>query len=420
MRPSWICLPVCASLLAVLTGCGGSSSGTTLTTGGNPQTVAFTFTGGTPTAAAVQTGTGTFSSATLQGSALNVSVPSDTTNYSIAYVCPVSNGSTSEFVIQASTKDGSAFSLSCYGQTMGSISGTADATAIPGAANILIYGGSVYSGSVGSTDGTFNFNLPSGNVDIAAVAVDSSIPANVLAVKILRSQTIPGALNGGAPVVFQTSDEVSLQPITVSNVPSGFYNPPFMTVYYFTSNGTIFLLNNNNSPTQSPILPAGAVASGDFYEFISDTIDTATQNSMTSIGQNIAAGNLPSTVALSLPAVWSPSAPSAAQFPSFTFSYPAFSGATTTAFEAYIGWQTGSTTFTGISVTSSANFQNGSTTVTIPDLTSIAGFSQAAASGTPVSWQATVAGGSALPFAISTLTSGSFESVQNKGTYTEP
>lgn len=419
MRRSWICLLTGASLLAVLTGCGGSSNGTTLTTG-NPQTVAFTFTAGTPTAVAVQTGTGTFSSAALQGNALNVSVPSETTNYSVAYVCPVSNGSTSEFVIQASTKDGSAFTLSCYGQSMGGISGTADATAIPGAANILIYGGSTSFGSVGSTNGTFNVNLPSGTADIAVVAVDGAIPANVLAVKILRSQTIPGALNGGAPVVFQTTDEVALQPITVSNVPAGFYNPPFMTVYYFTSNGTIFLLNNNNSPTQSPILPAAAVASGDFYEFISDTIDTATQNSTTSIGQNIAAGSLPSTVALSLPAAWSPSAPSAAQFPSFTFNYPAFSGATTTAFEAYIGWQTGTTTFAGISVTSSANFQGGSTTVTIPDLTSITGFSQAAASGTSVSWQATVFGGPTLPFASNTLTSGTFESVQNKGSYTEP
>lgn len=419
MRLSCICLPVCTLLLAVLTGCGGSS-GTSFTTGGNPETVAFTFTGGTPTAAAVQIGTGTFSVAPLQGSALNVSVPSGTTDYSIAYVCPVSNGFTSEFVIQASTKDGSAFTLSCYGQNMGSATGSADATAIAGAANIMIYGGNVNSGSVGSTNGTFNFSLPAGSVDIAAVAVDGATPPNVLAVKILRSQTIPGALNGGAPIVFQASDATTLQPIAVSNVPSGFFNPPFMTVYYFTANGTIFLLNNNNSPTQSPILPATAVASGDYYEFISDTVDTATQNSMTSIGQNIAAGSLPATVDLSLPGPWSYSGPSAAQLPSFSFNYPAFSGAATTAFEASIGWQPTATTFTGISVTSTANFQNGSTTVTIPDLTSVAGFAPAAASGTPVSWQGVVAGGATLPFASNTPTAGTFESVQNKGTYTEP
>ena len=419
MRLSWIGLPICASLLALLTGCGGSS-GTSLTTGGNPQTVAFTFIGGTPTAAAVQTGTNTFSAATLQSNALSVSVPSGTTDYSIAYVCPVSNGVTSEFVIQASTKDGSAFTLSCYGQNMGSASGSANAVAIPNAANILVYSGNVNSGSVGSTNGTFNFNLPAGSVDIAVVAVDGASPANVLAVKILRSQTVPGALNGGAPIVFQASDETTFQPIAVTNVPAGFFNPPFMTVYYFTANGTTFILNNNNSPTQSPILPAAAVASGDFYEFISDTIDTATHNSTTSIGQNIAAGSLPATVDLALPASWSFSGPSAAQFPSLTFTYPGFSGATTTAYEASIYWQPTPTTLTGISVTSTANFLNGSTTVTIPDLTSVAGFSPAAASGTTVSWQGAIAGGAILPFASNTPTAGAFESVQNQGTYTEP
>ena len=273
---------------------------------------------------------------------------------------------------------------------------------------------------MGSTNGTFNFNLPAGSVDIAVVAVDGASPANVLAVKILRSQMVPGALNGGAPIIFQASDETTLEPIAVSNVPAGFVTPPFMTVYYFTANGTIFLLNNNNSPTQSPILPAAAVAAGDFYEFISDTVDTATQKSVTSMGQNIAAGSLPATVDLSLPASWSFSGPSAAQFPTFTFTYPAFSGATTTAYEGSIFWQPTATTFTGISVTSTANFQNGSTTVAIPDLTSVAGFSPAAASGTTVSWQGVIAGGPTLPFTSNTPTAGAFESVQNQGTYTEP
>ena len=249
---------------------------------------------------------------------------------------------------------------------------------------------------------------------------DSAIPANVLAVKILRSQTIPGALNGGAPIVFQASDATASEPTSISNVPAGFVSPAFMTVYYVTANGTTFLLNNNNSPTQSPILPAAAVASGDFYEFISDTIDIPTHNSTTSMGQNIAAGSLPSTVDLSLPASWSYGGPSAAQFPSFTFTYPGFSGATNTSLYASIGWQPTPTTLTDISVTSTANFQNGSTTVTVPDLTSITGFSPSAASGTSVSWQAAVSGGATLPFASSTPTAGAFESVQNQGTYSEP
>lgn len=424
MRSSLISTVVCTALVGVLTGCGGSSGSSNNGGGGggnnNPQIVSLTFNGGTPTAAAVQIGTGSFSAATISSNALSVSVPSGTTTYSVAYVCPASNGFTSEFVIEASTQDGTAFTLNCYTQSTGSATGTADATAIPGAANILVYAGNVNSGSVGSTSGTFSFNLQSGTLDVAVVAVDGAVPANVLAVKILRNQTIPGAINGGTSIVFQSSDEITMEPIAVTGVPAGFVSPPYMTVYYLTANGTTFLLNNNNSPTQSPVLPAAAVASGDFYEFIGDSVDVATQHSTTSMGQNIAAGSLPSTVSLSLPASWSYSGPTPAQFPTLTFNYPGFSGAATTAFTASIGWQPTATTLDGISVSATAAFQNGSTTVAIPDLTSISGFVPAPASGTTVGWSSYISGGAAFPFSGAATSAGSFESVSNQGTYVEP
>ncbi len=74
----------------------------------------------------------------------------------------------------------------------------------------------------------------------------------------------PGALNGGAPVVFTASDEVQPQAVAYSNVPAGFsINPPL--VFYQTSGGAEILLDQNGPTGQYLAIPAGAVPSGDTY-----------------------------------------------------------------------------------------------------------------------------------------------------------
>ena len=74
-------------------------------------------------------------------------------------------------------------------------------------------------------------------IDDVFVVVYDSTGFYPLAVRVLRSQTIPGALNGGNPVVFAASDETVTQTITFNNVPAGSspYDAPF--VYFYTSNG---------------------------------------------------------------------------------------------------------------------------------------------------------------------------------------
>ena len=228
---SWLLLIASVGLTAGLAGCGGSTSTVSGTPPGNTS-VSYNFTGGTPTAAAVQVGAGSFAAATLQSGALSVTIPDGTTNYSVAYVCPpipgFGNTVTSEFVIQASTADGTSFNVSCQGSTAttGALTGSVDATAIPGAANVQIRGNLGYGTAVGASNGLFNVSLPTGTNDVALIVMDGSPQPNVLAVKILRSQTVPGAVNNGTVVTFQASDLTTSQPLSVTNVPAGFVMPP--------------------------------------------------------------------------------------------------------------------------------------------------------------------------------------------------
>ena len=74
-----------------------------------------------------------------------------------------------------------------------------NAAAIPGAEGI----------SLGSYEGcslcnTLNFSsdMAVGTYDVPVVVTGAEGPYVALAARILRDQTIPGALNGGAPVVF--------------------------------------------------------------------------------------------------------------------------------------------------------------------------------------------------------------------------
>jgi hypothetical protein len=385
--------------------------------------VGYNFTGGIPTATAVQVGTGSFAAATLQSGALSFTIPDGTTNYSVAYVCPPTPGFgntvTSEFVIQASTKDGTSFNVSCQGSTAttGALTGSVDATAIPGAANVQIRGNLGYGTAVGASSGTFNVTLPTGSNDVALIVMDGSPQPNVLAVKILRGQTVPGAVNNGTVITFQASDETTSQPLSVTNVPAGFVTPPAVAVQYFTANGTSFLLEGN-SDIQYPAVPTGAAQSGDYYAFESNSADATTYNSAVGITQYTTTPGNP--VTLALPASWSFAGPSAATLPTFTFSYSGFSSLAAVAQQGEIEWATTATTLNTITAIATANFQGSATTVAIPDLSTVSGFIAPAASGTNIFWVADVFGGTAQEFSFTPSNNSSLSFVQNRGTYTQP
>jgi hypothetical protein len=423
VRPNQLSNLFASFSIAVLAGCGGGSTntgGTTQTP--NPTTVNYTFTGGTPTAVAAQMGTGTFTTTTLQAGKLSVSVPSGTTNYAVAYVCPPAadfgNTVTAENVIEASTQDGASFTVSCYASagTTGSATGSVNASAIPGATNVLIRGNQGYGTSVGASTGSFNASLLTGSNDVALLAVNSS--GAVLAVKILRSQTVPGAVNGGSSIVFATTDETTTQSLTVNGVPAGDVTPPAEAVEYITAGGTSFDLSNN-ATTQYPGMPSASVASGDFYSFEANTNDTATHTAAVGITQDSTSGG---SATLDLPAAWTYAGPTAAILPTFNFSYSGFSGMAATAQEGEIEWEPTATTLDTITVIATSNYQGSATSVTIPNLSALTGFLGSATAGATVYWNADILGGSAQEFAFypSMPSSGSISFVQKSGTFIQP
>jgi hypothetical protein len=422
------CMPTRSGVLAValvlitilVAGC---AKGNGTFGGGSSPTVTVNFIGGTPLAVATQTGTGAFT-ATATGNQVTIPVASGNTRYAIAYVCPPVAGLgtlNSEVVIEATTQDATSITTSCLGSpSTGAATGSASSS-IAGTADIEILGNQGIGAKVGS--GPFSASMPTGTNDVAAVAIDSS--NNVLGVKMLRSQTVPGALNGGAGIIIlPPGDATTTQNLTLTNVPAGFVSPPEASVQYHTANGTRFLLTNSSVSSTNPqpyeAVPTAATQSGDFYSYESNTTDTATHNQAVGITTTTSSGG--GAFTLALPTPWTFAGPVAAKLPTFTFVYSGFTGLAAVADQAAIGWATGATTNNQITVLATANFQNGATTITIPDLTSLSGFFTPAATGTTINWVADIFGGSVQEFTFfpNTPANGSVQFVQNRGTFTQP
>jgi hypothetical protein len=420
MQRRWLFLVVGILILSILD-CGGGSPSN------SPppplsQTVVLTFTDGTPAAAAVQTGTGSFMPASLTGNKLTVTLPSGTTKFSVAYVCPPIVLSTltvnNEVIVQATTQDGAAFTASCPNlPTTGMASGSVDASAIAGATDVWIAGIGGFRTTVLGTNKSFSVGLPMGMNDVAAIAVDGSL--NALAVKLIRGQSVPGTLNGGNTIVLGSGDVTPIQPITVSGLPAGFAAPKAF-VNYHNASGTLIPLYNGPA-TQYRAMPAAATESGDFYLYDIGASDLTTGNSLVAVIQTTTSGGGPLTI--NLPQPWSFSGPMPAALPTFNFNYTGFNGLAGGYQQAALTWFTSSSNASGIGMIATNSYQSGATTLTIPNLTSIPGFLPPPVSGASVSWAAGISGGSGPSLAFSfgqQPANGSISLVQNKGTYVEP
>ncbi|HLW52135.1 MAG TPA: hypothetical protein VKW06_04765 [Candidatus Angelobacter sp.] len=404
-------------LIASIVSCGGNSSNPVM-----PTVVTVSFGTGAPVAAAAQMGAGTFSAVPIQGSQISVTLPPGTTRYAIAYVCPPRVLGTvtdnSVFVIEATVQDGSALNSSCVRSVpaMASVTGTVDATAIAGATQIAIAGRGGFGSFLSFVSGPFNVSVPSGTNDIAILALDSS--RDVLAVKILRSQTVPGAVNAGGTVVLGAADMTVNQPFTVTNVPAGFGAPVPFVEYRTTGETSIFL--KASSTTQYPPVPAASTQPGDFYTFQGISSNSGTPDSAIGLAQTTTSGGGP--VTLTLPAPWPATAPAPAALPTFTFNYPGFPGVSEVVESAELTWFN-STLSVGnaIRVTATSAFQNGSNTITVPDLSSLPGFLGAPPSGTNLVWMARIDGSTQiLPFSGTISPNLSLPNVANEGTLMVP
>lgn len=408
---------VVVGLALAVTGCGGGGNGTP--GGGNGTTVAVTFTGPTPVAIATQVGTGGFTSATPSNQ-LTFAVPSGTTKYAVAFLCPPAGSPTfnAETVVEASTQDSTSLTESCFAPPPGTGTATGNASsAIAGTTGLEVLGngGSAFF----SNPASFSVPMAVGANDVAVIAEGGS---GMVGIKIVRAQTVPGVVGGSGIVLTSPADATTTQSVTMTNVPAGF-NPPNALVNYHTANGTLFSLVSSGPPPSNPqpyaVVPGASSQSGDFYHYFGVAGSPVPGTQTLGMAMTTTSGG--GAVTLALPAPWLFSGPAPAKLPTFTFNYSGFSGQAMVEDAVLIVWSVG-TTSSQIRVTATANFQNGATTITIPDLSSIPGFLAPAPSGTTVDWVADVFAGT--PQVMTTLVnppanaSGSF--VQNTGQFTQP
>lgn len=439
----FILVPVLAVGAGFLAGCGagsgtGGSSGGGGGTGQNPTTVTVKVTGTTPAAVATRIGTGSFSAAAIQSGSLTITIPAGTSTFAVAYACPPSTAtvgttqysSALENVLEASTSDGTSFTMYCSPATAtgstGILTGSVDASAIAGANYVGVAAGGGGAGNeyfLSGTSANFSETVPAGSdraavgayVETASYPLGANTAFTLAALRSFSGVTVPGSLNNGNTVVLGAADAVTMQPITYKNLPSGYAAPKTVAMYDWAGGGGISL--SNGATTQYPAIPAGAAESGDVYSF------TSTSQSSTGVPfQGVQVESWTGTggpLTVTFPAAWTYAGPTAAALPVFSVAYSGFSGSGNLYYGGNIGWQAGQNAGFARSVIATAGYLNGSTTLAMPDLSSVQGFAAPPASGTSVFWTALI-GQTSFPVLEGSPTNGTASIVSSSGTYTVP
>lgn len=217
------------SVLVLIAGCGGSS-------GGTPETVSISFSTGTPTVVAAKIGSGPFIAESLAAGKMSLSLPSGTSDFAVAYLCTVPSFPAIERIFEATTADGTSFTLPCAlpaePGTTGALTGNINVTAITDT-NLLDIAASSGSQSLASgitPDTNFSLIAPAGTDRVEVLAYNSTsqglqAPTTLVAARNFDNQNVPGTLNSGSQVVLGAGDRTTPEQITYSNVPSGYAAP---------------------------------------------------------------------------------------------------------------------------------------------------------------------------------------------------
>src|SRR5215467_9867096 len=278
-RSAWLVV-LLASLLVISAGCGGGSTPiVTPTPTPTANAVAISFAAPTPVAMAQKIGAGNWMVTSVPGGGpLMVQLPPGTTQYGVAFLCEsIRFGSqvNQEFIVEADIKDGSSYSLQlCLPDatatpTRGSFTGSFDATAIAGLNRVQISVND-FSSTAGfnTATGSFNFQGLPGTTDVYATAFDSL--NNLLAMKIVRGQTVPGIANGGNPITVGASDAITTSmPIALANIPAGGFSTPLMVPFpsYVSAHGSAPVSTGFPLATQYAVVNATDAQPGDYYSF---------------------------------------------------------------------------------------------------------------------------------------------------------
>jgi hypothetical protein len=424
--------------LALITGCGGVPSSNPDGVGGSPAVVTFTITGITPAVVATKVGSGPFTAATLKSGVVTINLPSGVNNFAVAYTCSAlppngltGLGAAEQDVYEATTLDGSSFTGSCLPglapptfRAAGMLTGSVDASAIPGVSSFAVEGmGSGYGSSFNfpfTTASSFSLITSTGANRVLVLAYDTvySPPATagsttLAAAKNFDNQTAPGTVNGGNPIVLAPSDETTLIPITYGSLPAGFASQGTTANLVTSIGGTGYILATA-ATAHYPALPASATENGDYYRVNTIASNGSELTSITTTSSSAA------PIAFTFPADWSYAGPIPASMPTFDVTYSGFSGINGITYLASWNWSPAN--FGGqysTSVYATGNYLSGTKSIAWPDISGVAGFLSPPASGTYIDWtlavtQTTYASQPASP-ANSTVTS-----VTNDGSYKVP
>jgi hypothetical protein len=442
MRSSYIMFLAPALACLAISGCGGSGPKGDCDCPANRTIVTVKF-AGTPTAVATQIGSGSFTAATLSSGSVTLSVPAGTTNFAVAYVCQgastlgnIQTNYTYQYVFESSTADGTSLSETCAfagiaGGTgnSGTLTGSVDASAIPGANYVGVEADNGSSGEedfIAGDSEQFSESLPAGTDRVAVEGYvytagqnGSNAVFTLAAVRNFDGVSVPGAVNSGNTVTLGAADQVTTQPITYNNAPGGFSTPTTVAWYEWNGGGGILL--SNGATNQYPVAPAGAAESGDFYDLISTTSMSASSGvfEAETIETNTASG---SPLAVNFPAPWSYSGPTPSAQPTFDMANSSITGTTGVTESGELEWFVPSVESTSVdiwSVSATGNYLNGSTSLAFPNLGGLTGFVSGPASGDTANWFAFISKSSAAS-GQSVIPSGTITSVETSGSFTVP
>jgi hypothetical protein len=410
-------LATALAALALISGCGGHSGGSASGGGANPTIVSVSFSSGTPTVVAAKIGAGSFTSQSLTSGKLSLSLPAGTTDFAVAYVCTGTLFPTFERIFEATTADGTSFTLPCVTprapDSTGALTGNVDATAIPqtNLLTVMASNGSQFLNQAVTPDADFSLTVPAGTDRVEVLAYDTTTQgfqatSTLLAARNLDNQTVPGSLNGGAQVVFTAADRTTAQTITYSNLPAGYSGSTLAELIMAGGAGGFSV---SQSSTQYSVVPAAAMKAGDSYAFVANAMNSANPTQMMIVATS---STTAVPVSFTFPEPWSYSGPAPAALPVFNIAYTGFTQTTGVTQSAVISW--GFALTSQIFISATASYQGGSTALAIPDLSALSGFLPPPPSGTPVIWVALIAQNntsSSTPI---------LTSVENSGTYTVP
>jgi hypothetical protein len=239
---------------------------------------------------------------------------------------------------------------------------------------------------------------------------------NLLAMKIVRVQTVPGIANGGNPITVGASDAITTSmPISLANIPAGGFSAPLMVPFpsYVSAHGSAPVGVGFPLATQYAVVNATEAQPADYYSFNLVAGATTEQVQTRQLLKTAA------PVTLTLPNPWAAMPPAPARFPTFIFNYTGLSGQPAIADHASLGWTQGGIFF-GITAIATANSQNGATTLTMPDLTALPGFFAMAPASTPITWVTTTWGGTAQFYVANPTVPETISNASDQGTFTQP